>query len=61
MQVTDVSAELGKRIRELVEFANEHHIAAPDLLWHVAACVMVNMHAEIRRAMLTRVELPLVG
>lgn len=57
---TDVSAELAKRIEELVAFAHEYNIAAPDLLWNFSACVMANFHGEIRQAMITRIELPLL-
>lgn len=54
----DVSAELQRRIRELVEFADEHHISGPDLLWNVSAVIVANLHAEIRTAM--RLTMPLV-
>ncbi len=57
----DLQAELAKRIEKLVEFAQRYNIAAPDLLWNFAACVMANMHGEIRQAMLTRIMLPLDG
>ncbi len=57
----DVSAALAKRIEELLAFAQTHHIAAPDLLWNVADCVMANMHGEIRQALMSRIVIPLDG
>ncbi len=56
-----VAEELAKRIEGIVAFAQANHIAAPDLLWNFSACVMANMHGEIRRAMVTRICLPLNG
>ena len=56
-----VGPSLAKRIEELVEFAQAHHVAGPDLLWNVSACVMANMHGEIRQGLLTRIMIPLDG
>lgn len=58
---TDVMEDLAQLIEGLVAFAQTHHIAAPDLLWNVSACVMANMHHEIRQALMTRIVIPLDG
>ena len=57
----EVSEELGRLVEELVAFAQSNYIAGPDLLWNVSACIMANMHGEIRESLMTRIMIPLDG